>query len=137
MAATLQSLQGNYRVELLHREIPVVITGNGFAVNLQLKKVDIFSSFLFLWFTLASISFNLLICTLRNGFEGGRKLVLQPEKICFYSKNPPFFGTPATSKKKIFRVCRTTSLPPSKTLLRVKIKRLIGPFFKKSYFSTT
>ena len=25
-------LQGHYRVELLHREIPVVITGNGFAV---------------------------------------------------------------------------------------------------------
>ena len=25
-------LQGNYRVELLHREIPVFITGNGFAV---------------------------------------------------------------------------------------------------------
>ena len=28
-------LQGNYRVELLHREIPVVITGNGFAVCLK------------------------------------------------------------------------------------------------------
>ena len=26
-------LQGNYRVELLHREIPVFITGNGFAVS--------------------------------------------------------------------------------------------------------
>ena len=29
---TLLSLQDHYRVELLHREIPVVITGNGFAV---------------------------------------------------------------------------------------------------------
>ena len=29
---TLQPLQDCYRVELLHREIPVVITGNGFAV---------------------------------------------------------------------------------------------------------
>ena len=28
---TLISLQDRYRVELLHREIPVVITGNGFA----------------------------------------------------------------------------------------------------------
>ena len=26
-------LQGNYRVELLHREIPIVITGNGFSVS--------------------------------------------------------------------------------------------------------
>ena len=30
---TLYSLQDHYRVELLHREIPVVITGNGFAVH--------------------------------------------------------------------------------------------------------
>ena len=30
---TLQSLQGHYRVELTYREIPVVITGNGFAVH--------------------------------------------------------------------------------------------------------
>ena len=29
-------LQGNYRVELLHREIPVVITGNGFVVHVDL-----------------------------------------------------------------------------------------------------
>ena len=30
---TLYSLQERYRVELVHREIPVVITGNGFAVQ--------------------------------------------------------------------------------------------------------
>ena len=31
-------LQGNYRVELVHREIPVVITGNEFAVY-DVKKI--------------------------------------------------------------------------------------------------
>ena len=30
---TLQSLQDHYRVELVHREIPVICTGNGFAVQ--------------------------------------------------------------------------------------------------------
>ena len=35
---TLYSLQDHYRVELLHREIPVVITGNGFAVMYFSKK---------------------------------------------------------------------------------------------------
>ena len=29
---TLKSLQHLYRVELLHREIPVIVTGNAFAV---------------------------------------------------------------------------------------------------------
>ena len=33
-------LQGNYRVELLHREIPVVITGSGFAVCEQFRYCE-------------------------------------------------------------------------------------------------
>ena len=33
----LKSLQDHYRDELLHREIPVVITGNGFAVLVSLS----------------------------------------------------------------------------------------------------
>ena len=33
-------LQANYRVELLHREIPVVITGNGFAVYPQSRTTQ-------------------------------------------------------------------------------------------------
>jgi hypothetical protein len=32
---TLQSLHGHYKVELTYREIPVVITGNGFAVKVN------------------------------------------------------------------------------------------------------
>ena len=32
MANVMTYLQGNYRVELVHREIPVAITGNGYAV---------------------------------------------------------------------------------------------------------
>ena len=39
-------LQGNYRVELLHREIPVIITGNEFAeYNILLFRLHIFPCF--------------------------------------------------------------------------------------------
>ena len=36
----LLSLQDHHRVELLHGEIPVVITGNGFAVKEQFSKTN-------------------------------------------------------------------------------------------------
>ena len=32
---------GHYKVELLHREIPVVITGNGFAVYKDVKDLSV------------------------------------------------------------------------------------------------
>ena len=39
----LYSLQDRYRVELLHREIPVISTGNGFAVWFKSPKRRIFA----------------------------------------------------------------------------------------------
>ena len=47
--------------------------------------------------------------------------VAEPEKRWFNNK-PTFFSWSPTRKK--IRVCRTTFLPPSKSLLRVQIKKL-------------
>ena len=66
----------------------------------------------------AKLSVSLLICTLKSDFEGGRKVVLQT-RIFF------LFGDPEKRcKPTFFSVCRTTFLSPSKSLLRVQIKRL-------------
>ena len=63
------------------------------------------------------IIFSLLICTPRNDFEGGRKVILQPgKKVGLYYKPTSFSGSPK------IRVCWTTFLPPSKSLLSVQIK---------------
>ena len=61
---------------------------------------------------------SLLICTRRSDFESGRRVVLLTWIF--------FRGAP--TRKKI-RVCRTTFLPPSKSLLRVQIKRRHLKFF--------
>ena len=87
------------------------------------------------FYNLIYCSYSLLICTLRSDFEGGRKVVLQPEKRWVYRIHPPIFLGLKPEKKSEFskslfsilkkiRVYRTTFLPPSKSLLRVQIKRM-------------
>ena len=53
---TLQSdpLQGNYRVELLHREIPIVITGNGTFLQ-QLECGYEFPALIHVWIASAGV----------------------------------------------------------------------------------
>ena len=78
----------------------------------------------------AKLSVSLLICTLKSDFEGGRKVLLQTLIFFFWLETqkkqlglyykPTFFRL--ETKNKI-GVCRTTFLP-SKSLIRVQIKRL-------------
>ena len=64
---TLQSLQGHYRVEFTYREIPVVNTGNGFAVytkkpfgNGNLERIVIFGQFYHLNLLIFFVSVSLV-----------------------------------------------------------------------------
>ena len=73
------------------------------------------------------VLFSLLICTLRSDFEGGRKVVLvgDPEKKAEFllrTNRPSFFHGEEPEKNP----SRTTLPPPSKSFLRMQIKRLFG-----------
>ena len=67
-------LQGNYRVELLHREIPSVITGNGFAEY----------NFLLFWLHSSPCFNNIEIVALVPVMcTGNCQIILQGLKGCF------------------------------------------------------
>ena len=70
---TLQSLTGKYRVELLHREIPVVITGNEFTEYNFLFWLHFFPCFI----NIEIVALVPVMCT------GNCQFILQGLKGCF------------------------------------------------------
>ena len=64
-------LQGNYRVELVHREIPVITTGNEFTeYNFLLFWLHFFNN-------IEIVALVPVMCT------GNSQIILQGLKVCF------------------------------------------------------